>query len=117
MATASLADFLAVAVFDGAVPWSAEREAARLYGLGAREVEAAALTAGLLPARYSPERRHDRARGPARPPSSGVAVAGCGGLGGYIVEELARLGVGTILVADPDVFEAEQPESPAARDC
>ena len=34
-----------------------------------------------------------------------VAVIGCGGLGGYIIEQLARLGVGTIRVIDGDVFE------------
>lgn len=31
-------------------------------------------------------------------------VIGCGGLGGYVVEELARIGVGRITVADGDVF-------------
>ncbi|HEX9204417.1 MAG TPA: HesA/MoeB/ThiF family protein, partial [Candidatus Deferrimicrobiaceae bacterium] len=36
---------------------------------------------------------------------SRVLVAGAGGLGGYLVEELARLGVGTLVVVDPDVFE------------
>src|SRR6185369_11130027 len=30
---------------------------------------------------------------------------GCGGLGGYIIEQLARLGVGELVVVDPDVFE------------
>ena len=34
-----------------------------------------------------------------------VAVIGCGGLGGYIIEQLARLGIGTIRVVDGDVFE------------
>lgn len=34
-----------------------------------------------------------------------VAVIGCGGLGGYILEQLARLGIGTIRVVDGDVFE------------
>ena len=35
-----------------------------------------------------------------------VCVAGCGGLGGYIIELLARVGVGTIVTADGDVFDA-----------
>ncbi len=35
-----------------------------------------------------------------------VFVAGCGGLGGYLVEMLLRLGVGTIRAADGDTFEA-----------
>jgi tRNA A37 threonylcarbamoyladenosine dehydratase len=33
-----------------------------------------------------------------------VAVIGCGGLGGYIIEMLARLGIGNITVVDGDVF-------------
>lgn len=33
-----------------------------------------------------------------------VFVAGCGGLGGYLIELLARLGVGEIRAADGDVF-------------
>lgn len=37
--------------------------------------------------------------------NSRVFVAGCGGLGGWICEYLARLGVGYISVADPDCFE------------
>ncbi|NCC72408.1 MAG: HesA/MoeB/ThiF family protein [Sphingobacteriia bacterium] len=34
-----------------------------------------------------------------------VAVAGCGGLGGYIIEMLARLGIGHITAIDGDVFD------------
>lgn len=36
---------------------------------------------------------------------SSVFIAGCGGLGGYILDMLLRLGVGTIRVADGDRFE------------
>jgi len=34
-----------------------------------------------------------------------VLVIGCGGLGGYIIEMLARLGIGTLTVVDGDVFD------------
>ncbi len=34
-----------------------------------------------------------------------VAVVGCGGLGGYIIEMLARLGIGHLTLIDGDVFE------------
>ncbi len=34
-----------------------------------------------------------------------VAVVGCGGLGGYIIEMLARMGIGHITAIDGDVFE------------
>jgi len=35
-----------------------------------------------------------------------VLVLGCGGLGGYVLEMLARLGVGHLTALDGDVFEA-----------
>ncbi|HHY76981.1 MAG TPA: HesA/MoeB/ThiF family protein, partial [Clostridiales bacterium] len=34
-----------------------------------------------------------------------VAVVGCGGLGGNIIEMLGRLGVGKIIAVDGDVFD------------
>jgi molybdopterin/thiamine biosynthesis adenylyltransferase len=34
-----------------------------------------------------------------------VAVVGCGGLGGYVIELLGRLGVGCLTAIDGDVFE------------
>ncbi len=34
-----------------------------------------------------------------------IFIAGCGGLGGYALEELGRLGVGHLTVVDNDVFE------------
>lgn len=34
-----------------------------------------------------------------------VCVVGCGGLGGYIIEELGRLGIGYITAVDGDAFE------------
>lgn len=34
-----------------------------------------------------------------------AVVVGCGGLGGYIIEMLARLGLGKLTVIDGDVFE------------
>lgn len=37
--------------------------------------------------------------------SSGAAVIGCGGLGGHIIDMLARTGIGAITAVDPDAFE------------
>ena len=34
-----------------------------------------------------------------------VLIAGCGGLGGSIIEHLARVGIGSLTVVDGDVFE------------
>ena len=36
---------------------------------------------------------------------SSVLVLGCGGIGGYVIEYLARIGVGHITAADGDVFQ------------
>lgn len=36
---------------------------------------------------------------------SRVCVAGCGGLGGYVIEQLSRIGVGHLTVIDGDVFD------------
>lgn len=38
--------------------------------------------------------------------NSKVCVIGCGGLGGYVIEMLARLGVGNITAVDGDIFDA-----------
>lgn len=38
--------------------------------------------------------------------SKRALVAGCGGLGGYVIECLARIGVGKLRLVDGDVFEA-----------
>lgn len=35
-----------------------------------------------------------------------VCVVGCGGLGGYVIEQLGRLGIGEITAVDGDVFDA-----------
>jgi len=35
-----------------------------------------------------------------------ILVAGCGGLGGHIIELLTRIGVGNIIAVDGDVFDA-----------
>jgi molybdopterin/thiamine biosynthesis adenylyltransferase len=54
---------------------------------------------------------YERNQGPLRPEeqsrllSSVVAVAGCGGLGGYVIECLLRMGIGELLVIDPGTFE------------
>jgi molybdopterin/thiamine biosynthesis adenylyltransferase len=34
-----------------------------------------------------------------------VAVVGCGGLGGHVIESLTRLGLGRLLIFDPDRFD------------
>ena len=87
------------------VSWSAQVEAARRFELPLSRVEEETLALGLLPARYQRNRQGISVQQQRTLFGSRVAVIGCGGLGGYIIEELARLGVGTIIAIDPDVFE------------
>lgn len=70
-----------------------------------REVECAALTAGIIPGRYLRNVGTVGISGQLRLLNATVAVVGCGGLGGLVVELLARMGVGTLVLVDGDVFE------------
>jgi molybdopterin/thiamine biosynthesis adenylyltransferase len=89
----------------GLLSWRAEEEAVERFGLACRVVDEIALVLGILPARYQRNRRTITTERQLALFRSRVAVVGCGGLGGYVLEELARLGVGTIVAVDPDLFE------------
>ncbi|MBI5484719.1 MAG: HesA/MoeB/ThiF family protein [Deltaproteobacteria bacterium] len=87
------------------LPWIRQVEAAERFGATLAQVEEVALERGSLPARYQRNRSAIPVDDQLTLFRSCVAVIGCGGLGGYVVEELARLGVGRIVVIDPDIFE------------
>lgn len=87
------------------LPWSAQTEAAARFDLTIGEVEEKALEVGLMPARYQRNRQTITVDKQLHLFRSSVVVIGSGGLGGYLIEELARLGVGRLTVVDPDVFE------------
>jgi molybdopterin-synthase adenylyltransferase len=87
------------------LPWAEQQAAAEAYGMTVNEIERIALEAGLLPARYQRNRNTLSTADQLKLFRSTVAIIGCGGLGGYVVEELARLGVGRLKAIDPDVFE------------
>jgi len=87
------------------LPWGAQMELARRHGVSVATVEEAALQSALLPARYQRNRNTLSTADQLKLFRSVVGIVGCGGLGGYVVEELARLGVGTLITIDPDVFE------------
>jgi molybdopterin/thiamine biosynthesis adenylyltransferase len=100
-----LDEFLKANAQGDLLPWKAHRKAMKEFSVTCRHVEDAALTLNLLPARYQRNRKTISTTLQRKLFQSKAAVIGCGGLGGYIVEELARLGVGTIKAIDPDVFE------------
>jgi len=102
---ATLETYLASGATGDLLPWPVQQAAMARFGLGCAEVEAAALAVDLLPARYQRNRRTISTAGQLTLLRSTVAVIGCGGLGGYAIEQLARLGVGRLVVIDPDRFE------------
>ncbi|TKJ31705.1 hypothetical protein CEE39_06955 [bacterium (candidate division B38) B3_B38] len=76
----------------------------RHFRLSPREVELHSLEAGIVPLRYLKNIGTLSIEGQRRLLSSKVAVVGLGGLGGLLVELLARVGVGGMLIIDGDRF-------------
>ena len=74
------------------------------FALTRRETEIAALEMGILPQRYLRNHGTVGVDGQLALLRSSVAVVGLGGLGGYVVEGLARMGVGRLTLVDGDVF-------------
>lgn len=74
-------------------------------GCTVREIEESALAQGILPCRYQRNINTISTEDQYRLFKSSIAVIGCGGLGGYVIEELARMGVGAITAWDYDKFE------------
>jgi molybdopterin/thiamine biosynthesis adenylyltransferase len=87
------------------IPWRVQEEASRVFGLAIRAVEEAILRLNLLPARYERNRKAISMADQLRLFEATAIIVGCGGIGGYVIEELARIGVGTIKAIDPDIFE------------
>ena len=70
----------------------------------AQEV-AEAIENGEMPRRYQRNAQTIRPQDQASLARARVLLVGCGGLGGHVLEFLARAGVGTILACDPDRIE------------
>jgi molybdopterin/thiamine biosynthesis adenylyltransferase len=79
-------------------------KAAERTGLPLAAVERFALEEGLVPERYERNLGTVGAEGQLKLLDSSAAVVGLGGLGGCVLESIARLGVGHILGFDPDRF-------------
>lgn len=74
-------------------------------GFSLREVESVALAEEILPERYSRNQKSLSCADQLKLLQSHVAIIGLGGLGGTVVEILARLGVGFLTLVDGDVFD------------
>jgi len=86
------------------IPLAAVRALEQEFGLSRRMVELVALEAGVLPRRYLRSYGTVGLAGQIKLLRATVAVIGLGGLGGNVVEGLARMGVGRIIAVDGDTF-------------
>ncbi len=87
------------------LPPEAVSTLARDHGLAPRLVEAAALECGVVPERYARNMASLDAVAQARLLRARVVLVGLGGLGGLVLESLARAGVGRLTGCDGDHFE------------
>lgn len=69
------------------------------------DIERAALDQGIVPVRYLRNLGTIGIEGQSNLLEGTVAVVGLGGLGGYVSEALARMGVGSLILIDGDDFE------------
>jgi len=74
-------------------------------GCAVREVYREALRLGICPYRYLRNRASISGEEQLTLCGSCVAVVGAGGLGGHVILLLARMGIGHIVVVDPDRFD------------
>jgi len=81
------------------------RKLAQSFYCSVRDVELAALEMEIAPRRYLRNLGTVGFEGQARLLRATVAIVGLGGLGGYVTESLARMGVGRLILIDGDVFE------------
>jgi len=77
----------------------------RTLGETSRAIEIAALEAGIVPERYARNLKTLSTHNQVTLLESTVAIVGLGGLGGGVVEMLARIGIGTLILIDGDQFE------------
>jgi molybdopterin-synthase adenylyltransferase len=101
----ALAEYLQSGADHNLLPLACQLAAAEQFHMSPAEVEGVALALGLMPARYQRNQQTITAQNQLTLFRSRVAVIGCGGLGGYVIEELARLGVGTLIAIDHDIFQ------------
>ncbi|SMF07414.1 ThiF family adenylyltransferase [Desulfovibrio gilichinskyi] len=87
------------------IPLAVSRSTSAELGLDQNFVERVVFKQGAMPERYSRNMTTFSQSDQEHFFESKVAVVGLGGLGGHLLEALARAGVGHIVACDGDVFE------------
>ena len=81
------------------------KKIAHATGLSTRSVEWIALDCDIQPLRYTRSISALGLDAQKKLLESSVVIVGLGGLGGYVLEEAARMGIGRIITCDHDVFD------------
>ncbi|MEW5819802.1 MAG: HesA/MoeB/ThiF family protein, partial [Cyanobacteriota bacterium] len=100
-----LIEYIKSEIIDGFIHIESQTKIMNLFNLTFHQMELICLENNILPARYKKNLNSLSVKDQLNLFKSRVAVIGCGGLGGYVIEELSRLGVGYIRIIDPDCFE------------
>ncbi|NLC51066.1 MAG: HesA/MoeB/ThiF family protein [Firmicutes bacterium] len=77
---------------------------AKAFKVSVKEVEIAALEEKTIPERYQRSMGITGIEGQKLLLQSRAVVVGAGGLGGLVIELLARMGIGTLIIVDGDTF-------------
>lgn len=85
--------------------FSDEQETAHACACSLKDVQLTALAADILPKRYITNQNTFSNEDQIKLLKSHVAIVGLGGLGGYVVECLARTGIGKLTLIDGDCFD------------
>lgn len=89
----------------GFLPLKVSFEAMKRFTCSLRDIEDVAFKNGILPLRYQRNQKTISTQEQYTLFSSHVVIVGCGGLGGFVSEMLARIGVGSLTLIDGDRFE------------
>lgn len=87
------------------LPFEMSKEILEETNIELRAIEYFALENEIVPLRYVRNIGSFTIEGQKKLLASKVMIVGLGGLGGYVLEELCRAGVGEIVVVDYDTFE------------
>lgn len=105
MSSDTLVEYIRTVADDqGLLPLSDYKEIAAEFSINLKDIERIILENGLFPLRYQRQRNILGNLQQLRLLNAKVAIVGCGGLGGSVFDMLLRLGVGHLLVIDPDFF-------------
>lgn len=87
------------------ISFYSSQKLSKIHSLTLREIELISLKHEILPARYKRNHSSFTLLEQLKLLESRLALVGLGGLGGYLLELFARIGVGNIEAADGDCFE------------